>query len=67
MPRSPFNRPPPPLDRRPAVTPPKPTSWLAEKDVQDDREAFDAAIAREAQRMNAVSTTQHVQRKEGDA
>lgn len=58
-----FNRP-TPLDRSPAVTPPPATSWWA---VPMTREQFDAEHAKQVQRMLAVSTTQHVQRREGDA
>lgn len=41
-------------------------SWWARPEVQQSRERFDAVHAVEAQRMNAVSTTQHIQRKDGD-
>ena len=47
------------------VLPPTPTltSWWTRP---MSREQFDAAVAREAERMNAVTTNQAVTRKAGD-
>ena len=45
-------------------TPPPATSWWK---LPLTRAQFDERAAKEAQRMNAVTTTHHVQRREGDA
>lgn len=44
--------------------PPSGTSWWTRK--FETREDFDAENRKQAERMNAVQTTQHVQRKQGD-
>lgn len=49
----------PPLRQPPPK--PRPSWWL-----NVPREQWPSVAQREAERMNAVSTTQHVQRREGD-
>lgn len=54
----------PSLDRRPAQTPVSRGSWWAEPQT---REEWMKRADERARELNAVSTTQHVQRREGDA
>lgn len=53
----------PPLRQPPPK--PRPSWWIA-PEVQQSREQWSQRAAIEAERMNAVSTTQHVQRRKGD-